>query len=650
MNIFKRTQYPTPVFFCFLAFISCLCLSEAQAQTSKSFLLKSPDQHLQLRIEQNANGSVTYNFSVDKKQLIKPSLLGFKNGTQRLIPSSDWKIRSQNRKTVNSVWKPVWGKRQTVQDHFNELKLQMAGPESPTEQLDIEFRAYNDGVAFRYIIPKESPAQQDLLSEATEFNFAGDFTAWYYNLEKHNLGPELLSAADGDRMPVMTIKAGSSSYMAIHEACLDEGEPMKLHSAKGELSFSIPAKPRNLHPGYKSAWRVIFSGATPGQLVDSHLLELLNPPPSMDFSWVKPGISLWDWRIDGAEWNGFNYGMNYPSWVKMIDFAAKQGFPHLILDANWYGPEFSHNSDPLKGDKAKDVQNIIRYGKERNVGVWLYLNDIGGKNFPIEQILQQYGEWGAVGVKYGFMTGKPEEKNVRTKMLTELCAKNKLLIDFHDEPVHPYGQMRTWPNALTREYCKAQLDGHDIFYPKTFVTSAFVNMIAGPVDMNNGMFDLRQGKTTRKDNNMEVPSTVVSEAARTLITFSGATVIPDIPEYYQKYPELLAFLSAQKMPWKESKTLSGEIGEYIVTMRQAADGAYLIGAATNEKARTIKIPLSFLPRGTFLAGIVEDGDAAHYLTNRETSKVSKKQVTSKETLEVKLAPGGGACITLVRKK
>lgn len=115
----------------------------------------------------------------------------------------------------------------------------------------------------------------------------------------------------------------------------------------------------------------------------------------------------------------------------------------------------------------------------------------------------------------------------------------------------------------------------------------------------------------RSDNNQEVPSTVVSEVARILITFSGATIIPDIPEYYRKYPALLRFLSAQKMPWLESKTLDGKIGKYIVMMRQA-----------------------------------EDGENAHYLSNRETIKVSKKKVTRNEVLNIKLEPGGGACIRI----
>lgn len=623
----------------------------AYTQTSqKSYALYSPDKKLEIDVYKQPDGNYCYSFSANKKLLIDRSPMGFetvKNGT---IPSTGWIVTAQNRKTVNTVWKPVWGKRQLVSDHYNELTIKLSSAANSSDKMNIVLRAYNDGVAFQYLIPQESKVEQAVLSELTGFNFTGDFTAWYYNFERHNIGPELLSQADGERMPVMTIKADSNQYMAIHEARLDEGEPLKLRSKKGNLLFSITSKPQKLHPGYHSAWRVIFFGNTPGKLVDSHLLELLNPDPEMDFSWVKPGVALWDWRIDGAVWEGFHYGMNYTSWVKMIDFAARQGFPHLVLDANWYGPEFSKDSDPLKGDKAKDVQNIIRYGKEKGVGVWLYLNDVGGKRFPIEKTLEQYHQWGASGVKYGFMSGSPEEKNIRTKMLTELCAKNKLLVDFHDGPVHPYGQMRTWPNAVTREYCKAQLDGRDIFYPKTFVTSAFVNMIAGPVDMNNGMFDLRQGKTTRKDNNMEVPSTVVSEAARTLITFSGATVIPDIPEYYEKYPELLNFLSAQKMPWKESKTLAGEIGEYIVTMRQASNGVYLVGAATNEKGRVLQIPMSFLPQGNFVAEVIEDGDHADYLTNRETYKVVKKNISRKDILNVRLAAGGGACIKLVLKQ
>jgi alpha-glucosidase len=430
--------------------------------------------------------------------------------------------------------------------------------------------------------------------------------------------------------------------MAVHEADLKSGEPLLLQPQKGTTLMSVPSRHAN-------AWRVVMYGRTPGELVDSHLIELLNPEPAAgsDFSWVKPGIAVWDWRINGAVANGFRYDMSLPSWKRMIDFASANGMHSLVLDADWYGPEFKKESDPVKGGKVDQVHQIIAYGKEKGVGVWLYLNDVGGNAYPLEETLQQYGNWGAAGVKYGFMKGSFEEKNRRTQRITELCAQNHLMVDFHDGPVHPYGQMRTWPNAVTREFCHAQLDARRVFQPKTFVTSVFVNMLAGPIDMNNGTLDmLQQG---RIDNPMPVPSTITAEVARTLITFSGATIIPDIPENYNKHPQLLQFISAQKMPWQESKTLSGVIGEYIVMARKAADGNWLIAAATNENARTIRIPLSILEKGKYEALVIQDGKDADFRTNKETYVTATQKVTNRQFIEVQLAPGGGACILLQKK-
>lgn len=614
----------------------------------QEYELFSPDKKLMMRIEQQDNGELAYAFMANQTPLINESPLGLRFESEEVALETGWKIEDVSRRQVREEWRPLWGKRAVVPDHYNELVIVLSRPSGTPGRMELVARAYNDGIAFQYRIPSGKTGEVKVLSEQTAYHFADDYIAWFYNGENHNIGPEKLTETDGVRLPVMTIKAGENHYMAIHEANLESGAPLVLHSKEGECLFSVVSEPTTFSSAYTSAWRVILYGTTPGDLTDSHLVELLNPDPLYDFSWVKPGMAVWDWRIDGAEWDGFTYSMSYPSWIRMVDFAAEQGFKYLVLDANWYGPEFESDSNPVEGDKAKDVQRLIAYGKEKGVGVWLYLNDVGGKKFPIEETLKQYGDWGAAGVKYGFMSGSQEEKNLWTRKITELCAKNHLLVDYHDGPVHPYGQMRTWPNAVTREYCHAQLDAHRVFEPKTFVTTVFVNMVAGPIDMNNGMFDLRQGQTTRVDESQPVPSTLVSEAARTLIVFSGVTILPDIPEYYEKYPALLDFLSSQKMPWKESRTLAGEIGEYIVMMRQTEE-AYLVGAVTNESGRTIDLPLGFLEEGTFDAEVMEDGDDAHYLTNRETLKVSKKQVTNKDTLRLKLAPGGGACLKFAKR-
>lgn len=608
----------------------------------------SPNGKLAVTAGPTASGAFTYTFETHGRKLIAPSSLGLDFGPAGKIPGAGWKLLTSATREINTTWKPLWGKRAIVPDRYRESIWELSGPGAPFDRMTITLRVYDDGIAFRYGIPSAASGKPTkAIGELTEYNFAGDFTAWFYNGENHNHGPDKLSAINGNRLPVMTVQAADDAFLALHEADLRSGEPLQL-AKSGPFAFRALTAPGMVSPGYTGPWRVIFSGTSPGAMVDSHLIELLNPEPSGDFSWVKPGVAVWDWRIDGAEAGGFKYTMSLPSWLRMVDFAEANGIRHLVLDANWYGPEFEQDSDPVKGDKANDVKKIIAYGKSKNVGVWLYLNDVGGRKFPLEQTLAHYGEWGAAGVKYGFMSGTPEARNARTRLITELCAKNKLLCNFHDGPVHPYGQMRTWPNAVTREFNFAQLDAKRVFQPKTFVTSVFVNMLAGPIDMNNGMFDLRQGPTTRVDNNMEVPSTLVAEAARTLITFSGATILPDIPEFYQKHPALLHFIAAQQMPWRESKTLSGVIGEFIVMTRQAANGSWLIGAAGDELGRELDIKLDFLATGTYQAVIIQDGEDGHYLRNRETLRTETREVSAADILHVKLAPGGGACVILTK--
>ena len=587
--------------------VSFLCQISAQSDV---YEIKSPDKKISFSFTRGVGSELRYRITVDGKAVVDWSRMGYTHSADNVFDISSVLPLQDKPSKVNEVWKPLWGKRSVVKNVYNSQSFQLAGASVQTGLFHLDVRVYDDGVAFRMRPQRMTQNDGSNLYEHTEFNFADDYTAWYYNGERHNIGPEKLSDANGERLPVMTIKAADDLYMALHEADLSaEGWPMRLRSESGSTTMSIIPEKSVLPPAvddeFTGAWRVLMIGKTPGDLVDSHLIELLNPEPKEDFSWVKPGVYLW--------------------------------------------PEFEKDSDPTKGDKARDVQRIIKYGKDKGVGVWLYLNDVAGTNYPIEETLAQYEEWGASGVKYGFMNGNPQEKNRKTQEITALCAKHHLMVDYHDYPVHPFGQMRTYPNAVTREYCKAQLDGRQIFQPKTFVTSAFVNMVAGPIDQNNGFLELHQGRTTRKDNNQEVPTTVTGEIARTMITWSGATVIPDIPEYYKKYPSLLEFLSAEKQPWQESITLAGEIGEYIVMARQNKDGDWLIGAATNEDARTLSVPLGFLGKGKFTATVTTDAEDTHYRTNRETLKTEAPQKVNKKTvLELNIAPGGGACV-LIKK-
>ena len=442
-----------------LLLLATLCSATAFAAEPAAWTVTSPDNKLALTFTPGEDHRLSYTFRADGHDLIAKSRVGYETAG----------VTEKSRRAIDSVWKPLWGKRGVVPERFREVVLDC-------RSYQLEARAYNDGVAFRYV-GGSGP-------EGTDFQFAGDYTAWFYNGENPNLGPEKLSASHGKRLPVMTVKVADDCHLAIHEADLTTGEPMVLESQQGETKFRLCSKPN-------PAWKVILFGREPGAMVDSHLIELLNPPPPQDrdFSWVKPGVAVWDWRINGA-----------------------------------------------------------------------------------------------------------------------------------------------------------QLDGHHVFGPNEFVTKVFVNMLAGPLDMNNGLADLTQAG--RVDHGVPVPSTLAGEAARTLIVFSGATIIPDIPENYRKHPEILQFLAAERQPWRESKTLSGRIGEHIVMARQAADGNWLVGAATNEEARELDVSLTFLGQGNFEATVIEDGDDSDFRTHKESYKAAKRTVTNKDTLHLKLAPGGGACVLL----
>jgi alpha-glucosidase len=330
----------------------------------------------------------------------------------------------------------------------------------------------------------------------------------------------------------------------------------------------------------------------------------------------------------------------------MIDFASEQKIPYLLIDADWYGKEFKQDSNPFSGGKAADVKKAIEYGKGKNVGLILYLNDVAGRRYGIEKITKAYADWGAKGIKYGFMRiGNPRAKVNWTHKVAKLCAENRLMINFHDGPIPPTGEEAYLPNFCTREFCHAQSDAHRVFSPGSFIRMMHVNTLAGPIDQDNGLFDLDK-PTVRPRIYRNVPSTIVSEAARTLIPYSGIVVLPDAADSYRKHPKLFRFIALQQQPWHQSKTLTSDIQHWISVMRES-HGVYLVGSVTDEDAREIKIKLDFLPKGKkYHATIFSDAPDADYETNRMAYLIDEQNVTSSDTIIAHMACGGGHCMIL----
>jgi hypothetical protein len=253
-------------------------------------------------------------------------------------------------------------------------------------------------------------------------------------------------------------------------------------------------------------------------------------------------------------------------------------------------------------------------------------------------------------IKYGFMRDDDMEQKVRhTRKVVELCAKYQLMVDFHDGPIPPSGDRRTWPNLVTKEFGHAQADAKKTCYPETFVNQIFINQISGPLDLTNGWFDLHGALDSRVRVFEDIQSTIVAEVAKIIAIYTGWNVLPDAPEAYQKYEDLFDCIRQLPPQFDTFKVLDGELDQFASVARKAGDD-WFVGTVTNRDARIVEIDFNFLPENKkYLATIYEDTVETHSTNNRESYSIRKMEVNSSTRLKVKLAPGGGNAIWLKQK-
>jgi len=631
-----------------LSIFSVLILLSCSKQNE--ITVKSPDGNVAVTIS-NVSDSLLFSVSYDKSPLINRSALGLMvNGVDM---TKGVVITEVTETEFDETWNTVNGKQKTVRNHYKGLKISVQKNDSPGKFYEIILRVYNDGFAYRYNFPQKAVGDSVLIEkELTGLEYTDDFTYWTYNVENNNIGPEKRSETSRKSALIpMVLKFNDHRFMAIHESEIVSFAPFTINAA-GEgvsLGFNINYSVRK--SAFKTSWRTFIVGKRAGDLVESDLIVNLNEPCKIeDTSWIKPGKVVWDWRVWGYKASdGFVYGLNTVSHKRLIDFASANNIQYLLIDADWYGDEFSENSDPTSSREGVNILECMDYAKKKNVGVILYLNDIGAKRFGLERVLKQFADWGAAGVKYGFMTGTWEDKVKHTREVVELCAKYKLMVDFHDNPVPPSGDRRTYPNLVTKEFGHSQADAMKSYFPEKPVTSNFVNMIAGPIDMCNGWFDLNNAHS-RVRVFQEIPGTVAAEVAKLIVVYTGWVVLPDSPEEYLKKDDLFDCIRKMPAQFDSFKILDGEIGEFITVVRGAGND-WFIGSLTNREACEITIDFSFLPEGKkYEATIYGDAAGTHYQSNKEAYQISKQSIDRSSKLVVKMAPGGGNAIYLKETK
>jgi alpha-glucosidase len=598
------------------------------------------------------------------KRLIAESRLGLDVAGQPALGPGMREVGAHADSVDESYTIPV-GKTSMVRDHYNAVRADFE--DATGRKLTIEVRVFDDGAAFRYIVPDQTSLKQVRIAhELTQFSYVKDATTYplildgfqsswedeYQRRQVTGLHPDWLIG-----MPLLAEEPGIG-WVAITEANIDNYAGMYLRKDKGPLSLRGELSPRVDEPGVAvdtttpvtTPWRVLMIGDEPGRLIESNIILNLNPPSKIaDTSWIRAGKSAWDW------WSGqaapsvsFKTGMNTATMKHYIDFASASGFPYMLIDAGWAvapsrsGPEdYSALADITRVTPEVDMPELLRYAKEKNVKLWLWSHWTSVDKY-MDQAFPLFEKWGIAGVKIDFMNRDDQWMVNYYHRVVEAAAADHLMIDFHGA-YKPDGLRRTYPNLMTREGVmgKEYSKWSARVTPTHNTTLPFTRMLAGPMDYTPGAFGNSNRENFVARNFMPMAmGTRGHELALFVVFESPLEMVSDYPEHYEGQ-KAFDFIKQVPTTWDEVRVLSGRPMENITLARRSGRDWY-VGSLTNWDERTVKVPLSFLGEGEYTAEIYADApDSAQEATH---STFSTKTVDRNMVLDVHMVSGGGNAI------
>lgn len=558
------------------------------------------------------------------------SALGIANDDTKLWGES-LRLIGEETTQVNNTWKPVYGERSTITDHYNQLTLQFRKEgDTGTQdsgydkrrhyQMNFIVRAYNEGIAFRYHFPEATNGLfLHITSEQTQFTLPEGTTAYY---ERWAQGPyELLPLQnwnDESERP-LTLKLQNGLTVALAEAEMVDYARMKfrLNDKKNNtLQASLYSSVDIITP-YSTPWRVIMAATSPGELITNNDIILnLNPPCRVaDPSWIKPGKVI-------------RSNLKQAEVIACIDFAAQMGLQYVHMDAGWYGPEMRMSSDAtgVASDKDLNIQELCKYAADKGIGLWVYVNQRALVQ-QLDQLLPLYKKWGLKGIKFGFVQVGNQHWSTWLHEAVKKCADYGIMVDIHDE-YRPTGFSRTYPNLMTQEGIRGNEEMPDATHN---VTLPFTRFLAGAGDYTLCYYTARK-KTT-----------YAHQLAMAAVYYSPLQFMfwYDTPAMYQGEPEL-EFWKNIPTVWDDTRVIAGEIGQYIAMARRSGN-EWFTGIMTNNDARKLTINTDFLEPGKqYEARIYEDDDKAK--TRTHVRITTKKKVKAGDTFTFNLKASGGAAI------
>ena len=621
---------------------------------AQTFKLASPDKRTIVEISNHTR--LQYTVSNNGLTIIHPSSLGFEFKDESAI-GADMSVTGHVEHSINQTWMPVVKtKHQVITDRYNELVLSLAEKSGQMRRMNIWFRVYNDGIAFRYqLFGADKIGDRQIVRELTSFNLPALAKAWvadygsYTSSQETEFKPRTLNHITEKTiagLPLL-IEVDQRHYAAITEANIDNypgfyiGSLTTDTSATGQINLipKLSPLPGENESGVKARftndlltpWRVVMLADSPGKLIESELIQNLNPPCALkDAGWIKPGMSAWDnW------WSG-DVKMDMPTIKKYIDLASAQHWPYMLIDWQWYGPFNKPEADITKPATQLNMPEILAYAKAKKVKcwLWLYSSDVN-RNDNFEKAFPIYEQWGIAGVKIDFMDRDDQQMVNWYRRIIKSAAKYHLMVDFHGA-FKPDGIMRTYPNMITREgvlgeeYSKFSTRitaGHNTTLP-------FTRMLAGPMDYTPGGFLNVKKEEFRKGSPTQVMNSRCAELAKFVIYESPFTVYCDAPEHILGKPGA-DFLSNMPTVWDDTRVLGGYPGEYIIMAKRSGKDWY-IGAMTNDTERTLPLKMDFLPPGKYILSSWAD-----VMSSPQSLTRSKSTVSASSVINIRLDTAGG---------
>ncbi|MEO5684808.1 MAG: glycoside hydrolase family 97 protein [Chitinophagaceae bacterium] len=631
----------------------------------------SPDKKIMVRFQAGAGDKDTtkaqqlyYSVSFNGKWLLKPSALSLDIKDKAPLGSAVRIVKSGILLTDQS-YHLVVGKNSEVSNQYNALQLELEETGSLKRKLIIEARAYNDAVAFRYVVPEQETTRDGILlkNENTEFHFSTDATTYaqvlphyqsMYESEYLKLPVSAFSNQGGVKSSVliglpMLAEVPGAGWLAIAEADLQGYTSMYLTNPSGGWSghtMLSRLSPRMDSSGLvlmtkaelRSAWRIIMIADQPGKLLGSNAVMSMSPATSIaNTSWIKAGKASWDW------WSGSLGADGKPAFTTAnmqyyVDFAAASGLEYMLVDAGW------SERDITKMNGKVDIPALVSYAAARNVKVWIWLYAKAVEK-QMEEAFALYEKWGVAGVKIDFVE-RDDQAGIDFYYRTAAsAAAHHLMVDFHG-CTKPFGLERTFPNVMNYEAVLGmeQSKGGTRDNPDNHVMLAFTRMLTGPMDFTPGGFNnVARENFIAKSDAPVVMGTRAHHTALYVVYQAQFGMVSDYPAAYQGQPEF-EFIKKCPATWDELNVLNGMPGDYI-TIARRKEKEWYVGSITNWQPRTLSIPLSFLKTGKYTAEIY--ADAADAGINPKHTVISKQLVDSRTILKAPLAAGGGYCVRLV---